>query len=58
MGLIDFQVFTMKMPFGGKIREHMSLYFEHYSRFFKFVVSFQMAEYSIRNSFRNNVLHC
>ena len=58
VGFIDFQVSAMKMPFGEKILEHISPNFEHYSRFFKFVVSFKMDEYSIRNSFRNNVLHC
>ena len=56
-GSIDFQVFTIKSRFGEKILEQNS-YFGHYSRFFKFVVSIQMAEYPIRNSFWVIVLYC
>ena len=55
-GLTDSQVFTNKSPFGQKILEQNS-YFGHYSGFFKFVVSFQMVEYPIRNSFKIIVLH-
>ena len=56
VGLIDFQIFTIKLLFGEVILEQISPYFGCYSRFLKFIVSFQKAEYSIRNSFRNNVL--
>ena len=55
--LTDSQVFTNKSPFGEKILEQNS-YFGHYSGFFKFVVSFQMAVSPIRNSFQNIVLYC
>ena len=58
VGLGDFRVFTMTLPFGERILEQISPYFGHYSHFFKIVVLFQKAEYSIRKFFPNTVLQC
>ena len=58
VGLIDFHFFTIKLPFGEIILEQISPYFGYFLRLFNFVVSFQKSECSIRNSFRNDVLHC
>ena len=51
-------IFTKKLPFAERTLEQISPDFGFYSRFFKFVVSFHKAEYSMRISFRKNVLHC
>ena len=48
--------FTTILPFGGKTLDQIFSSFEHYSRFFKFVVSFEKAKYSIRSSFPKVVL--
>ena len=48
----------MIFPFGGNIVDQILHSFEHYSRFFKLVVSFQKAKYSTRNSFLKIVLQC
>ena len=57
-GSTDFQVLTIKSPFGEKILVQISPYFGHYSSLFKFVVSFHKGEYPMRSFFRNNDLHC
>ena len=53
-----FLFFTMILPFGGKILDQTFLSFEHYSRSFKFVVSFHKAEYCIRKFFPMVILQC
>ena len=57
-GSTDFQILTIKSPFGEKILRQISPYFGHCSCFFNFVVSFHKAKYPMRNYFRNNDLHC
>ena len=57
-GSTDFQVLTIKSPFGENILGQTSPYFGHCSCFCNFVVSYQMAEYPIRISFWIVFLHC
>ena len=44
IGLRLFIFFAKILPFGGKIHNQISPSFEHYSRFFEFVVSLQKAQ--------------